>query len=55
MRVGCARAGGRWEQRQVSVGILFAAQGGFELCMHGVDAVGDDNPTDSLMYRHRYI
>ena len=39
----------------MSVGILFATQGGLELRMHGVDAVGNDNPIGNLMYRYRYI
>ena len=54
MEVGCARAGGDRSSGKLSVGIMLANQGGFELCVRGVVAVGDENPTDSLMYHHRY-
>ena len=52
---GAREQEGDGSRGKLSVGILFATQGGFELCMHGVDAVGDDNPTDSRKYRHSYI
>ena len=52
MVVGCARAGGcDGSSGKLSVGILFANPGGFGLCMRGVVAVGDDNPTDILVPR----
>ena len=35
----------------MSVDILLANPGGFELCMRGVVAAGDDNPTSSLVPR----
>ena len=52
MVVGCARAGGGdGSSGKLSVGILFATPGGFGLCMRGVVAVGDGNPTDILVPR----